>query len=78
VTLESSDLDREIDEYEIHGHLIHRAGYRAGVTGRPVSLSPHPRGDWRDDVWRQGWCQGHLDKLQRESLSDHGLSQAFN
>ena len=66
----NSELEREIDEYEVQGPLIHRAGYEAGLKGQPVSMSPHLGGDWRDDVWRDGWRQGRLDKLQRESVSD--------
>lgn len=66
----NSELEKEIEEYEIHGPEFHRAGYRAGVAGEPVSESPHPRRDWRHEIWCEGWRQGHLDKLQRESVSD--------
>lgn len=66
----SFELEKEIDEYEVTGPNIHRAGYQAGVRGLPVSLSPHPTGNWKDDIWCQGWRRGQMEKLYRESAPD--------
>lgn len=66
MSLENCDLEREMDAYVIDGPEIYRAGYLAGAEGSPVKDSPHSVGDWRDEVWCDGWRCGRLDWLARQ------------
>jgi ribosome modulation factor len=67
MSVDAPELEREIEEYEIHGPDIHRNGYLAGLKGLSVLHSPHPRGDWRDEIWCQAWREGHLEWLRINS-----------
>ncbi|WP_227508190.1 ribosome modulation factor [Marinobacter sp. P4B1] len=62
-----------MDAYVIDGPEIYRAGYLAGIQGRAVKESPHPVGDWRDQVWCDGWRSGRLDRLARFVGCEEGV-----
>lgn len=59
------ELEREIAAYECEGSKIECDGYRAGMAGSSIASSPHPTGDWRDDVWCQGWRLGYWSRCER-------------
>lgn len=49
-------------EYETIGGAIESAGYKAGVGGLPDTANPHLSGDWRSDIWLDGWRRGRSDQ----------------
>lgn len=62
----SFDLESEIADYEVSGGPILSAGRDAGFKGRPISDSPYPAGNWKDETWRNGWRDGWMAKVALE------------
>lgn len=71
-------LEKEIDAYVIDGPAIHREGYQAGRNGKPASTSPHCVGDWRDEVWCDGWRLGALETRASMPNESPSIMHLFN
>jgi ribosome modulation factor len=46
------------------------AGYNDGLAGAKVGSCPHPAGSEEFVVWRDGWEQGHADRLEKDPDAD--------
>ena len=63
----NSELEREMDNYEVHGPAIYSSGRDAGNRGLNISDNPHPSGHWTENVWNEGWHRGHLGWLSNKA-----------
>lgn len=67
---EQSSLEKEMEDYAIHGGAIFSEGRKAGFEGHSISTCPYPRDHWKGEAWCHGWQEGSLHRLELTSVSN--------